>query len=109
MNHNDNDRESRMPLETKLDMLHEDVTEMKSVLKDLTIAINRLAVVEERQIQAAASLERAFAFLEKIDARVAVLEKQAVTTHQTSDWVGKAVWALAAAFAVFVGKKLGVI
>lgn len=92
----------------KLDMLHDDVSDMKSVLKDLTVAINRLAVVEERQTQTSTALERAFVALEKVETRVSALERLAVTSKQTNTWVDKAVWGIVIAFALFIGKKLGV-
>ncbi len=61
-------------LTVKLQVLHEDVGEMKSVLKDLTAAITKLALIEERQTQAAAAQERAFAVLAKLEERVSSLE-----------------------------------
>lgn len=96
-------------IKVKLELLHEDVNDMKSVLKDLTVAINRLAIVEERQAQTATSLDRAFTALEKIESRIGALERQGVVSSQTNDWVGKAVWAAVAATAVFVGKKVGLL
>jgi hypothetical protein len=81
----------------KLELLHEDVGDMKAVLKDLTIAINRLALVEERQAQTAASLERAFSALEKVEGRVSVLELSNVNTSRTSHWLDKAIVAIIAA------------
>ena len=43
-------------LNLQLKTLHEDVSEMKSVLKDLATAITKLALIEERQANAAAAL-----------------------------------------------------
>ena len=103
------ERREQSGISVKLDLLHDDVSDMKSVLKDLTIAINRLAVVEERQTQAAAALERAFGALERVEGRLAVLELQGVSSKQTNDWMGKAVWAAVAAVAVFAGKKVGLL
>jgi hypothetical protein len=61
-------------LSHKLQTLHEDVGEMKAVLKDLTAAITKLALIEERQTQAAAAQERAFKALERVEQRVSDLE-----------------------------------
>lgn len=106
-----NQPERRSPdvISVKLDLLHDDVRDMKTVLKDLTVAINRLAVVEERQSQIGESMGRAFKGLEEVKGRVTVLETQAVTTSQTNSWAGKAVWAAAAATAVFIAKKAGLV
>ena len=53
-------------LESKLSMLHEDVGDIKSALKDLTSAITRLALVEERMATASAAQERAIRLLESL-------------------------------------------
>jgi hypothetical protein len=93
----------------KLNLLHEDVKDMKTVLKELTTAINRLAVVEERQTQFADSVGRAFKGLEEVRIRVLALETVAVASKQTNDWAGKALWAAAAAGVMFVAKKAGLL
>lgn len=91
----------------KLDALHEDITDIKLVLKELTVAINRLAIVEERQSQAAEALERAFTALEKVEIRVTNLEMVSVNSKQTNDWVGKAIWAALAVLVIFILRKVG--
>lgn len=91
----------------KLDALHDDITDIKLVLKELTVAINRLAIVEERQSQAADALERAFSALEKVEIRLTNLEMVSVNSRQTNDWVGKAVWAGLAVLVIFVLRKVG--
>lgn len=96
-------------ISVKLELLHDDVRDMKSVLKDLTTAINRLAVVEERQLQFGEAVGRAFKGLEEVRLRVHALESVAVTSKQTNDWAGKALWAAAAAGAMFVAKKTGLV
>jgi hypothetical protein len=96
-------------ISVKLDLLHDDVRDMKSVLKDLTKAINRLAIVEERQSQIGESLGRAFKSIEDVKERTTALELQAITTAQTNTWVSKAVWAAAAAAAMYIGKSVGLV
>jgi hypothetical protein len=91
----------------KLDALHEDITDIKLVLKELTVAINRLAIVEERQSQAADALERAFTALEKVEIRVTNLEMVSVNSKQTNDWVGKVIWAGLAVLVIFILRKVG--
>ena len=55
-------------MDVKISMLHQDVSEMKTVLRELTSAITRLALVEERIATASAAQERAFAAIDKIEA-----------------------------------------
>ena len=93
----------------KIDMLHEDVSEMRSVLKELTIAINRLAVVEERQAQTSSALERVFGQLEGMAARLLALELQSVASSRTNTWVEKAVWGAVTALATILLAKFWLI
>ena len=96
-------------LASRMEVLHEDVSEMKAVLKDLTSAITKLALIEERQTQAAVAQERALVALERVEARVAALERAAPDTTRTSLWVDRAVWATLAAAATYVAKKIGLL
>ena len=91
----------------RLDNLHNDVSGMRDVLKELAVAVNKMAIIEERQAQTAQSLERAFLALEKVECRVASLEKAQPLQQQSADWVNKAMWAGACLIAVFVAKKVG--
>lgn len=102
----------------RLDGLHSDIGEMKSVVRDLTQAVVKLALIEERQTQASQALERAFKEIEKcqnkiddvgikIDARIDALEVDAPMQKQTSQWVSAAVWGAAAGAAMFVAKQVG--
>lgn len=110
-----------------IEILVHKVTKMETSIDKLAEAITKLAVIEERQTADRAALERAFmaiqksdercaeAFqktvekLEKIEARVDALESAAPITKQTNQWVTTAVWAAAAAFAMYVAKKLGIV
>ena len=103
------DRRQTSGIEVKLDLLHDDVTDMKSVLKELTAAISRLAVVESDQNHIRAAQERTFVVLEKVEARIAALEALSVTSKQTNKWAENAIWAVAAAAAMYVAKKVGLI
>ena len=104
-----NDATQHHGMEVKLDLLHQDVSDMKAVLKELTVAINRLAVVEERQSETAKSMERAFTAIEKIMIRVSALEQGAVVAARTTGWVEKGVWAAAGLAVMYVAKKVGLI
>lgn len=83
---------SHQIITTKLENLHGDVSEMKSVLKELTTAINRLALVEERQAVTASSLDRAFKSIDVLAGRIALLEVAAPLNKQATDWGGRIVW-----------------
>lgn len=102
----------------KVNSMHDDFVEIRSVLKELTAAINKLALVEERQSQFSTAQERAFKLLErleiKIDAaesRIDTLERDAPANQQTNKWVSTSVWGVVvfvfSIVAAFVMKKLG--
>ena len=91
----------------RLDTLHQDVHEIKAALKQLADAVIRLALVEERQAQAAAAQDRAMAALERIEERVTKLELQAPAAKRASIWIDRAAWAAMAAVAVYVAKATG--
>lgn len=91
----------------RLDNLHADVNGMQEVLKELATAVTKLAVIEERQGQAAQALERAFKVLEKVESRLDSLERLQPMQQQTSAWVVAALWAAAGAAALFIAKKVG--
>jgi len=91
----------------RLETLHQDVNEVKAALKQLADAVIRLALVEERQAQAAAAQDRAIAALERIEERVTKLEMQAPAAKRASIWIDRAAWASMAAVAVYVAKATG--
>lgn len=74
-----------------------DIAEIKGTLKDLTAAVNRLAVIEERQQNTKEALERAFSTIAKIDGRVSVLEQAQPLQKQSTDWVNKVIGLVVAA------------
>lgn len=96
-------------ISVKLDLLHEDVSDMKAVLKELTAAISRLDVVESDQGHIRAAQERTFKVLERLEERTTSLEQLAVSSKQANGWVEKGLWAAAAAAAMYVAKKVGLI
>jgi hypothetical protein len=98
----------------RLETLHKDVGDMKSGLKDLAIAITRLAVVEERLSSGVQAQERAFKEIgsvkddvKAVASRVAVLETAAPLQKKTSDWMLSVVWAAAGAAVSFLAVKVG--
>lgn len=53
----------------RLEQMQGDLVDMKSALRELTAAVGRLAVIEEKQSNTAATLERAFTALQKVEDR----------------------------------------
>lgn len=96
-------------LTVKLDMLHSDVVDMKTSLNELSKAITKLALVEERQSQTADAMERAFKAISKIEDRVSSLEIAAPKTKETNTWVDRFILGMVMAVMGFVGTKLGML
>jgi hypothetical protein len=96
-------------LAVKLDMLHSDVVDMKTALGELSKAITKLALVEERQSQTAEALERAFKAIGKIEDRLSALEQAAPKSKETSNWVDRFILAAVVIVAGFVGAKVGLL
>lgn len=96
-------------LTVKLDMLHSDVVDMKTALNELSKAITKLALVEERQAQTANAMERAFKAIGKIEDRLSSLELTAPKTKETNTWVDRFILAIVVTAAGFVGTKLGML
>lgn len=96
-------------LSHRLGTLHDDVTEMKMAMKDLATAITKLALIEERQTNAAAAQERAFKVLERLESRVAALELHAPANKRVNVWLDRATWAGLGLLAMLVIKKSGLL
>ena len=94
-------------LDKRLEVLHNDVMDMRVVLKDLTTAITKLALIEERQAHAAAAQERAFRALESVEMRVAQIEKRLPEQDRTAKYVEMFLTALAVAALLYVAKHVG--
>ena len=96
-------------LTVKLDMLHSDVVDMKTSLNELSRAITKLALVEERQSQTADAMERAFRAIGKIEDRLSALELAAPKTKETNAWVDRFILGMVMVVMGFVGTKLGML
>lgn len=96
-------------LSTRLEALHSDVSEIKSAMNNLSAAITKLALVEERQAAANQALERAFNSIAKIEERLVTLERADAHNKRTNKYVDAAVWAAAAASVMFVAAKAGLV
>lgn len=69
-----------------------DIAEIKGSMKEMTIALNKLAIVEERQSQDRSALDRAFKGVADHEVRIKRLEQAQPLQQQTTDWVQKALW-----------------
>jgi len=96
-------------LTVKIDMLHSDVVDMKTALNELSKAITKLALVEERQAQTADAMERAFKAIGKVEDRLSALELTAPKTKETSAWVDRFILAAIVAVMGFAGTRLGLL
>ena len=95
-------------LKERLNALHGDLSEVKSALAQMTEAITKLALVEERQSQTAAALERAFKTIDKIEQRVSAIEQANVKHSTMSVWVDRAISAAVAIAAMIILQSFGV-
>ena len=93
-------------LASKLMSLHDDVSEIKGALKDLTSAITKLALIEERQSVTNAALERAFVAISRVEDRLSELERIAPMNNQSRIWVERFVIAVAGAALFFVWENI---
>ncbi len=93
-------------LSARLQTLHTDVSDIKGTLKDLTSAINKLALVEERITNAAAAQERTFKAIEKLEERIDSLEKAQVIDDNTARWIDRGVVAFVGAAAAYIWERI---
>ncbi len=93
-------------LANKLMSLHEDVSEIKGALKDLTSAITKLALIEERQSVTNAALERAFVAISRVDDRLTELERLTPLNNQARIWVERFVIAVVSAALVYIWDRV---
>lgn len=94
-------------LDKRLEVLQNGVSDMRVVLKDLTSAITKLALIEERQAHAAAAQERAFRALENVEKRVGDMEKRMPAQDRSAKYVEMFLTALAVAALLYVARRVG--
>ena len=91
---------------TKLGHLHDDFGELKGALKEMALAISKIALVEERQHQVALVQESINKSIEKIEARLGMLEQKVPMQDRTSKWVDGILWSSAGLAVMFILNKL---
>jgi response regulator RpfG family c-di-GMP phosphodiesterase len=90
----------------QLAAMQQEISEMKSVLKELTTAVSKLAVIEERQLTVRETVQRMEDSNAALISRISALELANVRNKQTSDWVGKAIWGIVSGAAVYLMGRL---
>lgn len=101
-----------MPPETSALMermagMQNDISEIKGSISVMAAAIQKLSVIEERQANAAAALERAFAEITRLTTKVERLEADRANSATTSKWVDRGIVGVVTAAAIFAAKKIG--
>jgi len=91
-------------INSRLDALHNDIHDMRQALRDLSAAITKLALVEERLVQTSASIDRAFKAVEKIADRVSALERNGVDSLRVGRWVDRVIWGILVGVGVYIAK-----
>ena len=91
----------------RLDRMEKTQDETRDTLREMAAAINKLAVIEERQQVASSAIERLMAEHKKIDERLRALEIAEPMQVQATEWVQRAVWAAAVAAVMFAAGKAG--
>lgn len=93
-------------LALKLQSLHEDVGDIKGTLQNLTAAITKLALVEERLSVTMTAQERAFGAIASVEKRLSALEAKVPVTDSTMKWVDRGITAIVAAACMFIWDKV---
>lgn len=96
-------------LNHKFDNLNETVGDMKQSIRELTVAITKLTLIEERQLQTSQSMEKAFNSISRIEERLAKLELLTPATKKAALWIDRASWAAVGLVVMFVLKKSGML
>ncbi len=107
-------------LAERIESVQTDIKDMKQSLSTMASALNKLAVVEERQTNAAQALERAFGEIAKQHStmstmadRIRVLERTQessnVETKGMNEWVKRALTAMIALAIFLLAQRMGII
>ena len=96
-------------LTNKVESLHEDVSDIKMVMRDIANALTKLAIIDERQGKMSETQSRIFKLLDNHDERINALQKDDRHQKVAVDWVYKAVWATVGVAAMYVAKFTGLV
>lgn len=103
-----------MPPETaalmeRITGMQNDISEIKGSINVMAAAIQKLSVIEERQANAAAAQERAFAEISRLNAKVERLEAERANTATAAKWVDRGIVGVVTAASIFAAKKIGLL
>ena len=84
-----------------------DISEIKGSISVMAAALQKLSVIEERQANASAALERAFGEISRLQTKVERLEAKRAHTTATNKWVDRGIVGIVTAAAIFAAKKVG--
>lgn len=104
----------------RLQSLHEDVNELKDSMresmKEMSSAVTKLVLLEERNTQTVKLIERAMKELDdqkiehgKLQDKVDKLAEQAPLNRQTNRMIDALIYAVVGGVLMFIGKKLGLV
>lgn len=104
----------------RLQSLHEDVNELKDSMresmKEMSSAVTKLVLLEERNTQTVKLIERAMKELDdqkvehgKLVDKVDKLAEQAPLNRQTNRMIDALIYAVVGGVLMFIGKKLGLV
>ena len=104
----------------RIQSLHEDVNELKDSMresmKEMSSAVTKLVLLEERNTQTVKLIERAMKELDdqkvehgKLQDKVDKLSEQAPLNKQTNRMIDTLIYAVVGGVLMFIGKKLGMV
>ena len=104
----------------RIQSLHEDVNELKDSMresmKEMSSAVTKLVLLEERNTQTVKLIERAMKELDdqkvehgKLQDKVDKLSEQAPLNKQTNRMIDALIYAVVGGVLMFIGKKLGMV
>jgi hypothetical protein len=91
-----------------IEMLVHKVSRLEEAIGKMAESVNRLAIMEERQMADRQAVERAFTEIKRLQEITVEHEKQIILSARATVWVERGVWAAAAAavLAIAAGKNL---
>ena len=92
-------------LNDRLQALHRDVSDVKAALTSLTDAITKLALIEERQSATNTALGRAFTAVEKLEDRIAILEREYPLSKRNGVWIERFIIAVVTGAAALIWER----
>lgn len=96
-------------LGVQVDAMQGVLVDVKYSVEGLRDAVSKLVLIEERQSVTSQAIERLFAMIAKIDARLGTLEKSSGEGLRTTRWVDAFIFAVLTVTLAFAAKKVGLL